>query len=217
MEEQQTRAARKTRWVQSEKSFENLLKWLDDGADSEGSSYLMMRDKLVTYFDRKGCVDADELADETLTRVARRIEEEGTIESDTPAKYCYITAKFVFLEDVRAKHRFEVPLETVENLSLPSLQMDEIAAAEAVESTERNFDCLEKCVGNLDGPQREMVLRYYHGALRKKIDNRRQMAEEYGISLNALTIRTFRVREKLEKCVRKCAGIDETYRGNRLK
>ncbi|HLA94960.1 MAG TPA: sigma-70 family RNA polymerase sigma factor [Pyrinomonadaceae bacterium] len=212
MDEQQPSAGRKASWVPSERSFNSLLKWLDNGTDSAGSTYVSMRGKLVTYFDRKGCLDADELADETLTRVARRLEEEGTIESDAPAKYCYITAKFVFLEDVRSKRRLDVPLDSAENAGQSSFRRDEVDTAEAAEMKERKLDCLEKCVGELDVSQRDVVIRYYHGAQRTKIDNRRQMAEEYGISMNALTIRTFRIRERLEKCVTKCAGSDETDR-----
>ena len=55
-----------------------------------------MRHRLVLYFDRKNCAAPDELADETMNRVARRLEEEGTIQTEAPAKYCYSTARFVF-------------------------------------------------------------------------------------------------------------------------
>lgn len=61
-----------------------------------------MRARLVAYFDHKNCAAPNDLADETLNRVAHRLEEEGIIESETPAKYCYIVARFVFMENVRA-------------------------------------------------------------------------------------------------------------------
>src|SRR2546426_1678319 len=82
-------------------AFHKLLNWLDEGANSEGQKYLQMRQRLVAYFDRKNCLTPDELADQTLNRVARRLEEESVIESDTPAKYCYIVARFVFMEHLR--------------------------------------------------------------------------------------------------------------------
>jgi len=56
-----------------------LLKWLDGGADSGGERYLEIRRRLVSYFDRRNCTSPDELADETLNRVARRLEEKGAI------------------------------------------------------------------------------------------------------------------------------------------
>ena len=88
-----------------EAAFHKLLRWLDDGKDSEGRTYIEMRRRLFSYFDRKGCRSPDDLADETLDRVARRLQEEGVIESPTPARYCYIVARFVFLEYSRKPHR----------------------------------------------------------------------------------------------------------------
>ena len=81
-------------WVPTRSALEHVLTWLDEGVDSGGEKYLEMRRRLVSYFDRKRCLSPDELADETLNRVARRLEEEGAI-TDAPARYCYIVAKYV--------------------------------------------------------------------------------------------------------------------------
>src|SRR5271156_5139725 len=92
-------------------AFRQFLHWLDEGADSRGEKYLEMRRRLVAYFDRKNCVAPDDLADETLNRVARRLEEEaGAITGTAPAQYCYITAKFVFLEYLREGSRSQTSL-----------------------------------------------------------------------------------------------------------
>ena len=85
MDELSTKTQRKSDWTLSESSFARLLEWLDDGSSTEGQSYLEMRGRLVTYFDRKNCLSPDDLADETLNRVARRLKEEGKIDSETPA------------------------------------------------------------------------------------------------------------------------------------
>src|SRR5262245_64833579 len=97
--------ARKSNWILTQSTFRQLLDWLDAGADSGGHNYLEMRERLVFYFDRKNCLTPDELADETLNRVARRLDEEGGISIDTPAHYCYIVARFVFLEYLRGKRQ----------------------------------------------------------------------------------------------------------------
>src|SRR5262245_31590503 len=91
------KAEAKSTWRLTEGAFHGLLRWLDEGADSDGERYLEMRRRLVLYFDRKNCRAPDELADETLNRVARRLEEEGSITSDSPAHYCYIVARYVLL------------------------------------------------------------------------------------------------------------------------
>src|SRR6185369_15388735 len=108
MKELSTKTQRKADWSLSESSFNRFLEWLDEGENSHGEKYLEMRERLVLYFDRKNCLAPDELADETLNRVARRLEEEGRIISDAPAHYCYVVARLVFLESLRARQRQEL-------------------------------------------------------------------------------------------------------------
>src|SRR3954465_15390931 len=85
----------------NEVAFTRLLEWLDDGTESHGATYLEIRRRLVAYFDRRNRPSADELADETLNRVARILEKGGTIAIPPPAPSCYVVAKFVLLEDIR--------------------------------------------------------------------------------------------------------------------
>lgn len=197
------RAESKKNWAITSSAFERLLAWLDVGNDSDGRSYLEMRQRLVAYFDRKNCLNPDELADETLNRVARRLEETETIDSETPARFCYITARFVFMELLRGADKKNVPLDAV----LKQSPANQIAAEEGEERKlkEKTLDCLEKCTGKLEPASREMIVGYYYGEERIKIENRRALAEKLEISTNALTIRACRIRDKLEICVGKCA------------
>jgi hypothetical protein len=79
--------------------FSRLLEWLDDGFDSHGETYLEMRRRLVCYFDRRNRPTAEDLADETLDRIAETLQKDGAIAITPPAKYCYTVARFVLLED----------------------------------------------------------------------------------------------------------------------
>jgi len=203
MKEVSTKTQRKADWSLSESSFNRFLEWLDEGADSQGQKYLDMRRRLVTYFDRKNCLSPDDLADETLNRVARRLEEEGEIESESPAKYCYTVARYVFLESLRSKPSQEVALDDVSERKKDLGSNDD---AEEQEKKELMLTCLERCTAKLDEASRDLIVRYYHGKERVKIENRRAMAEALGISTNALTIRACRIRDKLEDCVKKCMG-----------
>ncbi|MGH7783281.1 MAG: hypothetical protein ACREO5_05525 [Candidatus Binatia bacterium] len=163
-----------------------------------------MLHRLVTYFDRKNSLSPDELADETLNRVARRLEEEGSIESETPAKYCYTVARYVFLESLRSKQTRDVSLDEVSDGRKKEVVAKEIG--EETEIKEKMLACLEQCTAKLDALSCDLIIRYYYGQERVKIDNRRAMAKDLGISMNALSIRACRIRDKLEGCVRKCAG-----------
>lgn len=188
----------KKNWLISENAFGALLKWLDTEKKSDGECYLEIHERLVNYFDRKNCQNPDELADETLNRVARRLEEEGKLESQTPAKYCYITAKFVFLENLRNKDKHNVSIdETVEN-KLFSKTFDDKT------EKEKRLNCLEICAETLDFVNREIIFGYYYGEERIKIENRRKLASKFELSINALSIRACRIREKLHICVVKC-------------
>ena len=197
------KAGRKKDSALTQGAFRRLLEWLDDGSNSEGGGYLEMRRRLVSYFNRKGCATPDELADETLNRVARRLEEEGSIESESPAKYCYTVARYVFMEHLRDAQKTGALLDRL-GRQRPA---DDFAAREAAdrEVREKMLSCLERCTGKLDPTSREIITRYYMGKERVKIENRRALAEELGITPNALSVRACRIRDRLEDCVRRCA------------
>ena len=182
--------------------FQKFLAWLDDGGDSNGTKYLETRNKLIHYFDRKNCLWPDDLADETMNRVARRLAEEGTISGVPPLQFCYITAKFVLLEHQRRPEKRHTPLD---NDSHGGVRTDTSPVADA-ESCARRFDCLERCLGELRAEQRDLIVEYYSGEQRAKIERRRAQADRLGVSMNALSIRACRIRDALEQCVKKCCG-----------
>jgi DNA-directed RNA polymerase specialized sigma24 family protein len=192
----------KKNWTLTPHAFEGLLNWLDEGANSEGEKYLEMRRRLMAYFDRKNCPLPDELADETLNRVARRLEEEGHIVSEAAARYCYIVARFVFLEYLRERN--EVPLDAINGLAASNQPAVSGAEDEGL-NHERLLTCLDHCTEKLDPRHRQLIVRYYYGERRIKIDNRLALAKHLGITVNALTIRACRIRDKLEACVKECA------------
>ncbi len=193
----------KKEWVLTPDAFEGLLHWLDEGTSSNGETYLEMRRRLVAYFDRKHCPNPDELADETLNRVARRLKEEGAITTDAPAHYCYIVARFVLLEFLRKQQ----PHESL-NDRLLFRQTAQVSAtpdmSEEQKEKERRWGCLERCMDGMEAESREFIVGYYHGEQRVKIENRRAIAVKLGITVNALSIRACRIRGKLEECIQQC-------------
>jgi len=186
-------AGLKREWSLHETAFRGLLNWLDEGGDSGGERYLEIRRRLVSYFVRKNCLSADDLADETLTRVARRLEEEGGI-ADSPARYCYIVARFVFLEELRRV--VPGPADDIAwRLSAPPERDD---------TSEKPLECLDGCLRKLTANDRELILEYYCGEGGAKIEHRRVLAARLGVTPNALSIRTCRIRDRLEECVKTC-------------
>jgi DNA-directed RNA polymerase specialized sigma24 family protein len=194
----------KKNWTPTQDAFRRFLSWLDEGVASDGQKYLEMRRRLVLYFDRKNCLGPDELADETLSRVAQKLDDKGAITDISPAHYCYVVAKFVFLEYLRSAEHGRVDLE-----DLPAGRgqfcLATAPVADSFEAEER-LDCLEHCLSKLPASDRELILEYYQGEQRAKIERRTQLAASLGLSMNALSIRACRIRQKLEGCVRKCCA-----------
>lgn len=193
-------------WVLNPKAFRLLLHWLDDGSDSAGDRYLEVRRRLTLYFARKNCLSSDELADETLNRIARKLEEKGAITDVSALQYCYIVAKFVFLENVRRVKA--IPTSAPGNLSSDFATFQPAGASESAtdEFREKMFGCLESCLAKLSQEDRQLILEYYRGERREKIERRSGLAARLGLSMNALSIRACRIRNKLEACVKACCG-----------
>jgi DNA-directed RNA polymerase specialized sigma subunit, sigma24 homolog len=181
-------------------SFTRLLRWLDDGTDSRGERYLEIRRRLVAYFDRRNRPAPDLLADETLDRISRTLEESGRIKVTPPARYCYVVARFVLLEDIRRGDR-HVPYDETRPV-LPHARSAGAAAAE--EAARQSMDCLGRCLASLKAADRELIVEYYRDAKRQRIDHRRELARRLGITMNALGIRVCRLRASLEACVAAC-------------
>jgi DNA-directed RNA polymerase specialized sigma24 family protein len=183
-----------------ETAFARLLRWLDDGTDSGGETYLEMRRRLVAYFDRRNRPAADVLADETFDRISRTLET-SSIATRPPARYCYVIARFVLLEDIRREGR-SVPFDEAR----PTVSIESARSGGEPDAVlrDRCLQCLDRCLLKLKPEQRELVIEYYRDAKRERIDRRRELANRMGITMNALGIRLCRIRSSLEACVASC-------------
>lgn len=197
-----TKKVLKSDWSLNAEAWDDFLRWLDAGRESNGETYLQIRRRLVTFFDRKNCRNPDDLADETLDRVARRLQEEKKIDTETPAKFCYTVARFVFLESLRSKDAKSGSIDEISRTE--ELEYAVIGHNDESGKKEKRLGCLDKCSGELDIASRELIYKYYFGEERQKIENRRSMAAAIGVSVNALSIRAHRIRGKMEECVRRC-------------
>jgi DNA-directed RNA polymerase specialized sigma24 family protein len=64
--------------------------------------------------------------------------------------------------------------------------------------------CLERCLDELAPEDRSLVLAYEEGEKQARIQNRRRLAAELGITINALRIKVYRLHQQLEKCIELC-------------
>ena len=190
--------------VLSHRAFSRLLEWLDDGTDSSGHNYLEMRRRLVAYFDRRNRPFADDLADETFNRISKTLEQPVPIAVTPPARYCYVVARFVLLEDIRRSRRY-IPVDESRDL-LPFAPRAAAGADDRDSMKEQRLECLDRCLDQLKPDQRELAIEYYRDAKRQRIERRRALAERLRITMNALGVRACRIRNALETCVDACCA-----------
>jgi DNA-directed RNA polymerase specialized sigma24 family protein len=69
------------------------------------------------------------------------------------------------------------------------------------EESDLRLDALRLCLGKMDEEQQHLVLEYHRGE--NNIEHRKKMAARIGIPINALRIRVFRLRRRLEECLAK--------------
>jgi DNA-directed RNA polymerase specialized sigma24 family protein len=194
------KADRKRHWEPSEATFHRFLTWLDQGTDSQGARYLDIHDRLEHYFARRNCFAPADLADETLNRVARRLEERGSIDDVEPAQYCYIMAKFVLLESLRQRERRHAGWDDQREAEA----IDRVIEDDTAEERERTMACLERCLAARSPAERGLILDYYGSESGSTSAGRKSLAERLGLTANALAIRACRIRGRLEACVRAC-------------
>jgi DNA-directed RNA polymerase specialized sigma24 family protein len=159
-----------------------------------------MRRRLVSYFSRKRCLSPDDLADETLSRVARRLDEQGAITDTPPARYCYIVARFVFLEHVRGADRRLASFDETRAVA-DAAALARLVGADRI-AEEARLDDLDRCLQQLSANDRALILDYYAGDDRDRITSRRALAARLQLTPNAVTIRACRIRDKIEACVK---------------
>jgi hypothetical protein len=59
-------------------------------------------------------------------------------------------------------------------------------------------------MARLSAEDRQLVLAYYEQEKHAKIDQRKKLAEQLGVGMNALRLRLYRIRETLQECVEQC-------------
>jgi hypothetical protein len=81
------------RWTLTKESFDSLLAWLDPDREQSARKYESIRRTLIKIFTWRNVSDAEDLADETINRVAQRVNEVKPYYSGDPALYFYGVAK----------------------------------------------------------------------------------------------------------------------------
>jgi DNA-directed RNA polymerase specialized sigma24 family protein len=171
------------RWELDRAGWDTLMTALAPDRELAGHKYEELRRRLTDLFAWEGCELPDQLADEALNRLARKLTEGVSIPHLD--RYAFGIARFLVQEDLRARRGRQAALRQFPNQNAAGRSASMVAA-------------LEECLAGLPDANRRLIERYY-------ADDRAKLARELGISVNALRNRALRIREELFECVsRKC-------------
>jgi DNA-directed RNA polymerase specialized sigma24 family protein len=176
-------------WTLTKTAFDCLLAALDEDRERAGEQYEWLRRKLVRFFEWRGAPNAEDLSDRTLNVAARRLAEGEAIRD--MSNYCLGVARNLLLDQAREQRREQAG------------SVDPVFLHPAADDPEQPdlCQCLEHCLAELPAESRRLLLVYYGGDKRAKIDARKTLAAERGISMNALRILAYRLRARLERDV----------------
>lgn len=188
----------------SSESFERLLHWLNQNRDKAGHEYQRIRALLIKHFQMHGCLFPEKLADATIDRVSRLLMT-AKLENWVGAakeKYFYRVGYYIVLEE--------------KDKALPETQIPDgldVIKPDEEEDLELKIQCLERCLEKQSNVNRELVVKYYHGAKAIKIKNREELAKQLKVNLPGLRVRAHRVRKDLKTCIERC--LEEAARSSK--
>jgi len=175
-------------------NFERLLLCLNSNREKAGEEYFLLWQKMREYFAARGSVHPEELADETVSRLAKKIADGEEIRNIY--KYSYGLARLIWMESLRKHENSHVSFEDAPVLpfadALPILMKEENA-------------CYLHCLHQLTNEEKNLIVEYWEQENDDlHYEARKHQAEKMGISSTALRIRVFRIRKKLEDCLMYC-------------
>jgi len=162
--------------------FDCLLAWLDFDREAAGVKYEKIRGNLSRIFASRGFNDAEDLADETINRVIKKVRWLKENYTGDPNLYFYAVAKRVAQEAQRRKDKRPV--------ELPLSPRD-------ANETEVRMRLLEECLMELSADDQHLLLNYYTDGGAVKINNRKQLVHSLGLSPAAVRQRAHRLKAKL--------------------
>ena len=183
----------KKTWSLTREAFDKFLDCLDGEREHAGRQYEIIRSKLISFFEWRDCPFPEDHADEAINRVVRKIDEGEELRD--PSTYVFGVARMLMLEIARARGNEAKALNL---LPLPQLETEDS------DQSEGRVQCLKHCLEELPPEGRELIIGYYQGERRSKIENRKRLAEKLGVQVNALRIRACRLRDRLAGCMDRC-------------
>jgi DNA-directed RNA polymerase specialized sigma24 family protein len=169
--------------------FAIMLAWLNPNSEEKaGERYEEIRHRIIQILARRGCREAEDVADEAINRVCKKVRLIIRAYSGDPALYFYGVANKVYLETLKKRARVPPPPPDIP------------------EDVEQRHNCLDHCLQQLVPANRELILQYYEGEKKERKERRQRLAMLLGVEMTILRVRVHRLKLDLRKCVFECLG-----------
>lgn len=182
--------------------FEGLLNWLHPDRETAGEKFTAIHQRLISMFVQRGFSDAEDLADETMVRVSRQLPKIASSYHGNPALYFYGVGRRVMMQSARRK-----PLVPVQDVS------NDLLASDSLSRPDSNLELqyFEHCLNRLHPEKCDLLIAYYEQSDKGRIAQRKELAQQIGVSLNGLRLRIHQIRNELRECMK------ERYEGETSK
>ncbi|HEX8087564.1 MAG TPA: hypothetical protein VF762_01850 [Blastocatellia bacterium] len=188
-------------WATSEEAFEMLLNWLDPDKHKAAQKYQEVHTRLTRIFLSNGFTHAEDMADETIFRVIKKLPILISSYTGNPALYFSGVAKKILQEGYRS---FTTTRDVYLRYSMQSSSQTESAMYNDESERHKRNECLEHCLQRLKPADRDLIIQYYEKEKYAKIDQRKDLAKKFELQPGALRVRKYRILAFLQKCVLNC-------------
>jgi RNA polymerase sigma factor (sigma-70 family) len=175
-----------------EETLKKILNMLGPSDEEASVEYSRLHQRLSRFFEWNGVVDPMALADEAMDRLGNRGTEEDPAEPIVnPSAFALGIARLLLHEEARRQQKKMRAIQ-----SMQTQGQDSTSQAEAMDIA------LQRCLATLPAEKRNLLQRYYIHSGREKVKSHQRLAEELGLTINALRNRALRARQELEVCMR---------------
>lgn len=175
-------------------SLNRLLLRLDSDLPRAAEKYEELRRVLIKFFEWNRSPRADDLADEVISRLAMKaVDDIQNIKA-----FARKIAEYVLMEEAKKSQR----LTSIDEMTheIPSVETSPDTIVEKLDAKIR-IDCLRMCREQLLPEEDALVMAYHDVEHESHKLCRKRLAQQMGLTMNALRVRANRLRDKLEDCV----------------
>lgn len=172
-------------------SFSRLLQTFSKNEADAVLSYTDLYNALVRFFRLKGDSFPNQAADITIDRISSRILQDGNIED--LRKFSFGVARLVFLERLRRNEKEKIAITEFYSQN----------SSYSIEKSD-SLEVFRECFDSLNVEEKHLLKQYFADMQFNELSlHREKMSKDLDISLNRLRQNIFRLRERLERCVKK--------------